>query len=269
MIGSSPALGQYYPAESPLHRLDARFKLVMVVGFIVALFFIERSETMVLSLLILPILLALSRLPARWLWRSLRPLLFILSFTFIIHLFLTPGERLFVLGPVTATEAGLTRGVFFSLRLVLVITISSFITLTTTPVALTDAVEALLKPFKRLGLPVHELALMTTIALRFIPTLLGEAREIIKAQKARGADFESGHVLKRARGFVPVLIPLFVGAFRRADDLASAMEARAYAGGEGRTRLHEAVVVRADYIWLGTGACLIALMLAVDSLIVM
>ena len=266
MIGSSPVLGQYYPAESPLHRLDARFKLLMIVGFIIALFFVERPGTMILSLLVLPILLALARLPAHWLWRSLRPLLFILSFTFVIHLFLTPGERLFAFGPLTASGAGLTRGIFFSLRLVLVITVSYFITLTTTPVALTEAIATLLKPFKRLGLPVHELALMTTIALRFIPTLLEEAREIIKAQKARGADFESGHILKRARGFVPVLIPLFVGSFRRADDLASAMEARGYAGGEGRTRLHEAVLVRTDYIWMIAGACLIALMLAVDIL---
>ncbi len=267
MIGSSPALGQYYPAESHLHRLDARFKLVVVVGFIFALFFIERPATMVLTLLILPLLLVLSRLPARWLWRSLRPLLFILLFTFVIHLLFTPGETLFVFGPITATEAGLTRGLFFALRLVLIITVSSFITLTTTPMALTNAIEMLLKPFKRLGLPVHELALTMSIALTFIPMLLGEAREIIKAQKARGADFESGHILRRARGFVPVLIPLFVGSFRRADELALAMEARGYAGGEGRTRLHELVLVRNDYLWLAAGAALIALMLAADALI--
>jgi energy-coupling factor transport system permease protein len=267
MIGSSPALGQYFPVDSALHRLDPRFKLIMILAFIISLFFIEQAVVMVGALSVVPLLLLFSKLPVRWLWRSLRPLVFILFFTMSIHIFLTPGEPLWVFGPLRPTGAGLARGAFFSLRLVMVITVSSFITLTTSPVALTDALEALLGPTKRLGVPVHELALMTTIALRFIPTLLDEAQEIIRAQKARGADFESGFVAKRVRGLVPVLIPLFVGSFRRADDLATAMEARGYAGSQRRSRLHQLKLDAGDYLWLLGGTLVVAAMLAVDQML--
>lgn len=267
MIGGSPALGQYFPVDSALHRLDPRAKLSLVLGFMIALFFIDQMAVMLGSAIIIPLLLVVSKLPPRWLARSLKPLIFILLFTFVIHLFLTPGPALFRLGPLTGTRTGLARGAFFGLRLILVIAVSSFVTLTTTPVRLTDAMESLLKPLKRVRLPVHEFALMATIALRFIPTLLAEAEGIIRAQKARGADFESGNIIRRARSFVPILVPLFVGAFRRADDLAVAMEARGYAGGEGRTRLHILSMRPTDYLWLFGGTVLVGALLWADRLV--
>lgn len=264
MSGAAPALGRYFPVDSVLHRLDPRVKLVGLLAYTISIFFVARIEVMLAALGVVPLLLILAKLPPLWLARSIRPLFFILFFTFFIHVFLTPGEAAWSLGPLTASKTGLTRGIFFSIRLILVVAVSSFITLTTTPVALTDAMESLLKPLKKVGLPVHELALMTTIALRFIPTLLDEARAVMTAQKARGADFESGGLIRRARSFIPVLVPLFVGAFRRADELALAMEARGYAGGEGRTRFHVLRLARSDYLAAALGALMIAALIGVD-----
>jgi energy-coupling factor transport system permease protein len=268
MIGDSLILGRYFPIESALHRLDPRVKLLMVLAFITALFFIDQMSVMLATALIVPALLGLSKLPFHRLARALKPLIFILGFTLFIHLFLTPGTALFRLGPLVGTETGLERGIFFGWRLVLIVTVSSFITLTTTPVKLTDAVESMLRPLKKLGLPVHEFAFMTTRALRFIPTVLAEAEDIIKAQKARGADFETGNYFHRARSIAPVLVPLFIGAFRRSDDLAVAMEARGYVGGEGRTNFHELRLRRTDYLWLAAGILVIDSFLLADKIIV-
>ena len=180
--------------------------------------------------------------------RGLRPVVFIMVFTMALHLFLTPGPAIFKLGPVTATWSGLVQGLFIGVRLVILIMFTSLLTLTTSPIELTDGLEDILKPFTRMGVPAHELAMMMTIALRFIPTLLEEAERIMKAQMARGADFESGNMVKRAKSLVPLLVPLFVSAFRRADDLAMAMEARCYRGGEGRTRMRQFRLHARDFV---------------------
>ena len=172
---------------------------------------------------------------------------YLLLFTFGVHLFMTPGTALFAVGPLSATWEGLTRGVYIGLRLILLILLSTLLTLTTSPLRLTDGLEALLSPLRRVGVPVHELSMMMTIALRFIPTLLEELDRIMKAQKARGADFEHGSIVRRMRAIVPVLVPLFLSAFRRADELAMAMEARCYRGGEGRTQMKELHIGRVDY----------------------
>ena len=258
MNGRSPALGQYYPAKSPVHALDPRVKLFLTALVVIGIFFVHDMALLLAAAMLILVLASAARLPYRWLAGGLRPLLFILVFTFFIHVFFTPGEVLFGLGPVTATFSGLRNGIFYSLRLTLVILFSSFITGTTTPVQLTEAIESIMSPLKRFRFPAHEIALMMTIALRFVPTLLAETETIIKAQKARGADFESGHILRRARSFVPLLIPLFVSAFRRADELALAMEARGYTGGEGRTRMRVLKVGTADIVWLAAGVVVVA-----------
>lgn len=258
MNGRSLVLGQYYPARSPLHALDPRVKLLLTLALVAAIFFINELVVMAAVGLLVPILAAVARVPLSWVIRGLRPLLFILLLTFFIHVLFTPGVRLATMGPITVTATGLRHGTFYSLRLGLVVLFSSFVTLTTTPVQLTDAIESLFGPLKKVRAPVHEVALMMTIALRFIPTLLIEAETIMKAQKARGADFESGHIFKRAKSLVPLLIPLFVSAFRRADELALAMEARGYAGGEGRTRLHTLRLRSVDIAWLFGGLAAIA-----------
>jgi energy-coupling factor transport system permease protein len=264
--GRSLSLGQYYPATSPLHALDPRVKIVLVLALVVSLFFIDQIALFGPLALLVLVLSALAGLPYGWVWRSVKPLLVIVTFTLLIHVFLTPGAIWFRLGPATATWTGLQQGLFFSFRLLLIITFSSFITLTTTPVRLADAIESLLSPLRVVRFPVHDFALMMTIALRFIPTLLEEAETIMKAQKARGADFESGNILRRTRNFLPLLVPLFIGSFRRADELALAMEARGYAGGEGRTRLHVLRLQASDALWLVGGLAVIVVLLAVSWL---
>jgi energy-coupling factor transport system permease protein len=266
MNGRSLSLGQYYPATSPLHALDPRVKIFLILALIVSLFFIDTIALFIPLALLVLFLSALAGLPQRWVWRSLRPLVFILAFTLLIHVFLTPGLIWFRLGPLTATWTGLHQGLFFSFRLILIITFSSFITLTTTPVRLADAIESLLGPLRIVRFPVHDFALMMTIALRFIPTLLEEAETIMNAQKARGADFESGNIIRRTQNFLPLLVPLFIGSFRRADELALAMEARGYAGGEGRTRLHVLRIRAIDLLWLVGGMLMIVGLLAVSWL---
>lgn len=245
-------LGQYYPVDSPIHRLDPRTKIAMGVIYIIVLFLIKG----VLAYLVLTVFslgaIALSRVPPRTVLRSLKPILFILAFTLVLHVFFTKGTPVFTLGPITGTREGMTQGAFMGARLLLLIGTTSLLTLTTSPIALTDGIEALLGPLKRVGVPAHELAMMMTIALRFIPTLLEEAEKIMKAQMARGADFESGNIIERAKGMIPLLVPLFVGAFRRADDLALAMEARCYRGGEKRTRMKQLRLGAGDYAAIAT-----------------
>ncbi len=243
-------IGQYVPAESIIHELDPRTKIGAVTLLIVALFLVNSFTGYGLITGFLGVAILLSGLPVRFVMRSIRPLVVIIIFTFILNIFMTPGKTLLLLGPLQVTDNGLYRGTFMSIRLVLLILATSLLTLTTSPIRLTDGVERILAPFKRVGVPAHELAMMMTIALRFIPTLLEETDRIMKAQMARGADFESGNLVGRAKNLVPLLVPLFISAFRRADELATAMEARCYRGDEGRTKLTQLVVRRVDVVAL-------------------
>lgn len=248
MMSSGVLMGQYYPAESPVHAMDPRVKIAIAVVFMVVLFVGNNFYAFMVMGAFAFLAAAMSRVPASLLLRGLRPIAFIMVFTLVLHLFLTPGPAIFKIGPVTATWSGLVQGLFIGVRLVILIMFTSLLTLTTSPIELTDGLEDILKPFARVGVPAHELAMMMTIALRFIPTLLEEAERIMKAQMARGADFESGNMVKRAKSLVPLLVPLFVSAFRRADDLAMAMEARCYRGGEGRTRMRQFHLHLRDYL---------------------
>ena len=245
---NSITIGQYLPGTSPLHRLDPRLKIVALILYIVTVFFIRTFAGFGAAFLLTALLLLISRLPLRYVARGLRPVLFLVVFTILLHFFMTKGGTVLLrLGPVTVESAGVRLGIFMSLRLLFLVATTSLLTLTTSPIALTDGIEYLLKPFRRVGLPAHEIAMMMTIALRFIPTLMEESQKIMKAQTARGADFESGGLLTRARSMAPLLVPLFISAFRRADDLAVAMEARCYRGGEHRTRMKEMTVTILDY----------------------
>ncbi|MBR4530665.1 MAG: energy-coupling factor transporter transmembrane protein EcfT [Lachnospiraceae bacterium] len=230
-------LGQYYPAESVIHRLDPRVKLVVTLLFIISLFVVDNIPGYALAFLFLAFWCGLSRVPLRFMLRGMRTIFFLLLMTVVFNLFLTPGTPLVSFWKLTITREGLRIALLMAVRLVFLIVGSSVMTFTTTPNHLTDALEALMRPLKRLGAPVHEIAMMMSIALRFIPILMEETDKIMKAQMARGADFESGGLIRRARSLVPLLVPLFISAFRRANDLALAMEARCYHGGEGRTRM--------------------------------
>jgi energy-coupling factor transport system permease protein len=266
---SITSIGQYYPGDSSIHRLDPRLKIALVLAFLAAVFLIENFAGFALVGAALLLVVRISRIPARWMLRSLRPLTFIVLLTMLLHsLRLTgsAGDPLVALGPVKIVSSGLVSGFFFSLRLVLLVAGSSLLTLTTTPVRLADALESMLRPLARFGLPAHELAMMMTVALRFIPTLVDETDRIMKAQMARGADFESGNLVRRARSYVPLLVPLFVSIFRTADELAVAMEARGYRGGEGRTRLHELRVTPLDWRLTAASAVLLTAVVAVGRL---
>jgi energy-coupling factor transport system permease protein len=244
---SNITLGQYYPGNSIIHRLDPRIKIALSITFIVGIFMVQNLLGYALALLYILLTVRLSTVPFKMLMRGIKPLRFILILTFLLNLFFSTGESVvFRLWIITVTWEGLSMAVHFSLRLVFLVLGTSLLTLTTSPVALADGLELLLTPLKVIRFPAHELAMMMTIALRFIPTLLEEADKIMKAQMARGADFESGNLLARAKAMVPLLVPLFVSAFRRASDLAMAMEARCYHGGENRTRLRVLKVTRLD-----------------------
>lgn len=232
-------LGQYYPAESFIHKLDPRIKIVSTLIFIMELFLINKLIQYTWIILFLTIIITASKVPIKFMFRGLRPLLLIIIITISINIFMTKGELLYAIGPLKITKEGLHQAIFMGSRLTILIIGSSILTLTTKPIKLTDGIEKLLNPFKKIGVPAHELAMMMSIALRFIPTLLEETDKIMKAQMARGADFESGNLIKRAKSLIPLLVPLFISAFRRAEDLAMAMEARCYRGGENRTRMHE------------------------------
>jgi energy-coupling factor transport system permease protein len=240
-------IGQYFPGTSIVHKLDPRVKIIIVALFIASLFFVTSFIPYIFIVAFIAGVVAIAKLPVKFIIKGLKPLMFIILITFAINLFMTKGEVLVELGPLVITKEGLRQSVFMALRLIFLITGTSLLTLTTSPIALTDGIERLLSPFSKIGLPAHELAMMMTIALRFIPTLLEETDKIMKAQMARGADFESGNILSRAKNLVPLLVPLFINAFRRADELATAMEARCYRGGDGRTRLNELKFVTRDY----------------------
>lgn len=232
-------LGQYFPGNTIAHRLDPRTKILLVLFYIVALFCAQGVVTYALLALCLAICVRISHVGIRQLVRGLKPVLFIMIFTGVLNLFFTPGGRNLVeWGVIRISEQGLHNAVFMVLRIMLLIMGTFLMTYTTSPISLTDGLERLLNWMKRFHVPVHELAMMMSIALRFIPTLIEETDKIMSAQKARGADFESGSLIQKAKALIPILVPLFISAFRRADELATAMECRCYHGGEGRTRLH-------------------------------
>ena len=230
-------IGQYYKADSVIHQLDPRVKVVGTFVYIISLFLFRQFTGFLLTILFFGWIVYLSQVPIRFLLRGLRPVMCMLIFTAMLNLFWTPGTALFDLGVIQITVEGIRRTVFLALRLILLILGSSVMTLTTTPNQLTDALESLLTPLKRIRLPVHEVAMMMSIALRFIPILIEETNKIMKAQMARGADFESGNVLRRLKSMIPILVPLFVSSIRRATELANAMDARCYHGGAGRTKM--------------------------------
>ena len=231
-------LGQYLPVDSPVHRLDPRTKLVLLIMYIVAVFLVNDIWVFGLIIGFMLFMTAMSRVPLSYVFKSLKPMRLLLPFMFLLNLFLIrTGTVLFSWKFITITTGGIRQAVFIVLRLFALVSGASLLTLTTTPVALTEGLERLLSPLKVIKFPAHELAMMMTIALRFIPTLLEEADKIMKAQLSRGADLESGNIFKRAKAMLPILIPLFINSFRRAEELALAMESRCYHGGEGRTKL--------------------------------
>ena len=245
-------LGQYYPVQSPVHRMDPRVKIMLTVAFIVCVFLVGSPLGYIPIALYTALACWASNLPFKMMLRSLRPLRILLIFTFILNLFFGSGQtEIFRLWFIRVSAEGLNNAIHFSLRLVFLVMGSSVMTLTTPPVTLTDGLESLVSPLKVIKFPAHEMAMMMTIALRFIPTLLEETDKIMKAQMARGADFESGNLLKRAKSLVPLLIPLFISAFRIAQDLAMAMEARCYNGGENRTRMNAMRYTRRDLLAAG------------------
>lgn len=230
-------LGQYYQTESIIHKLDPRVKLVATMAFIISLFVFSGVMGYLVATLFLVIVIKLSHVPFRFMVKGMKAIVFLLLLTVVFNLFLTPGEPLVTLWKLTITKEGLKLSIMMAIRLVFLIIGSSIMTLTTTPNQLTDGLEKLLNPLKKIKIPVHEIAMMMSIALRFIPILLEETDKIMKAQIARGADFESGNLIKKAKSMVPLLVPLFISAFRRANDLATAMESRCYRGGEHRTKM--------------------------------
>ena len=232
-------LGQYYGSSSPIHRLDPRLKIIATLLFIAALFIADDFIGMAVCAVFLAAVVTVSKVPLSFIMRGLKPILILLIFTFCLNIFMMDGHVLWQWGFLKVTEEGVYRAVFMAVRLVMLIIGSSLLTLTTKPISLTDGIERLLRPLARIGVPAHEIAMMMSIALRFIPTLLEETDKIMKAQQARGADFESGNLMARAKSLVPILVPLFVSAFRIDQDLAMAMEARCYRGGTGRTRMHQ------------------------------
>lgn len=247
-------LGQYYPVDSLLHRLDPRVKLSGTLLFLISLFLIRNIWGYGIATLFLAFIIQSSKVPFKYMIRGLRAVLLLLLITVLFNLFLTQGETLFQIWKLRITKEGLRTAVFMTFRLTYLLIGSSVMTLTTTPNHLTDGMESLLSPLKRIHVPVHEIAMMMSIALRFIPILMEETDKIMKAQMARGADFESGNMMKKVKSLVPLLVPLFISAFRRANDLAMAMEARCYQGGEGRTKMKPLIYQKRDY---GAYGCLL------------
>lgn len=252
-------LGQFFPGKSPIHRMDPRTKLILTVVYIVALFIADNWISYLVMMVFLVSCIKISSIPPKSIVRGMKPLVFILMFTAILNLFYTDGGiGLVRLGSLTITTEGLKRAFFMIWRIMMLISGTFLLTYTTSPISLTDGLESLLNPLKKIHVPVHELAMMMSIALRFIPTLIEETDKIMNAQKARGADFENGSIIDRAKALVPVLVPLFISAFRRADELATAMECRCYQGGEGRTKMKLLRYSRVDIQAFGICACLVA-----------
>lgn len=247
---SDVTMGQFFPGKSVMHRLDPRIKMCLTVYFIVLIFCSKNFVTLGATILMSLLGVVLSKVPLKLYLKSMKPILFIVVFTGVLNLFYGTGDPIFTLGFIHITRNGIVNSIMIAVRIVVLILISSILTFTTSPTQLTDAIERLLKPLALLHVPVHEFAMMMTIALRFVPTLLEETEKIMAAQKARGADMESGGLMQRIKALIPVLIPLFVSAFRRAFDLATAMESRCYHGGEGRTKMKVLHLSKVDYITL-------------------
>ncbi|MCR5538125.1 MAG: energy-coupling factor transporter transmembrane protein EcfT [Lachnospiraceae bacterium] len=241
-------LGQYYPSGSLIHRLDPRVKLLATLIFIVTLFICPKWQGVFISALWLVTIIRISKVPFLYMARQLKVVIVVLIIASVFNLFLTDGEALVQLGRFSITKEGIWQAFFIAVRLIMLVMGTSLLTFTSTPNELTDGMETGLRFLKKIRVPVHEVAMMMSIALRFIPILVEEADKIMKAQKARGADFETGNIFRKAKNLIPLLVPLFVASFRRADDLALAMDARCYHGGEGRTKLHPLVYTRADKI---------------------
>lgn len=242
-------IGQYYPAQSPVHRLDPRVKIICTLIFLVSLFVQNSLLGYAVATIFLMIVIKASQVPLKFMLKGLKAIVILLLFTVVMNLFLTKGgETLVHFWIFTITEQGFRVSVFMAIRLIYLIVGSSLMTLTTTPNSLTDGIESVLKPLNKINVPVHEIAMMMSIALRFIPILLEETDKIMKAQIARGADLESGNIIQKTKAMVPILVPLFVSAFRRANDLAMAMEARCYCGGEGRTKMKPLIYEKRDYL---------------------
>ncbi|MGL4345561.1 MAG: energy-coupling factor transporter transmembrane component T family protein [Cellulosilyticaceae bacterium] len=241
-------IGQYYPADSIVHGLDPRTKILMTFIYIISIFMISSLMGYLFLFVCLFTVIKLTKVPFKFMVKGLKSILFILLFTAVLNVFFTTGEHILATwGIFTISLEGIILAIEMAVRLVLLIIGTSLLTLTTTPIQLTDGIESLLKPFEKIGLPAHEIAMMMSISLRFIPILLEETDKIMKAQTARGADFESGRLIERAKAMIPIMVPLFISAFRRADELAMAMEARCYRGGVGRTRMNKLAYSTKDY----------------------
>lgn len=248
-------IGQYFPTNSVLHRLDVRMKLILTFLFIILIFLCKNYFSMILMVLLLASMVAISKVPFKTVVKGLKPLLVIIIFTAVLNMFYVHGGiTLFSIGKISITSKGVNTAVFTVLRIVCLIIGSSLLTYTTTPTALTDGIERLFSPLRYLHIEVHDIAMMMTIALRFIPTLIDEVDRIMNAQKARGADLESGGLVQRAKALVPVFVPLLLSAFRRADDLAYAMDCRCYHGGDGRTRMKQMKLHGKDFVALSVVA---------------
>ena len=244
-------LGQYYQTESVIHRLDPRVKLVGTICYIISLFLVNNVWGYLVAALFLAVMIKLSNVPFKFMVKGMKAIIFLLMLTVVFNMFLTPGEALISIWKLTITKEGLKLAIMMAVRLTFLIIGSSVMTLTTTPNNLTDGMENLMNPLRKFKVPVHEIAMMMSIALRFIPILMEETDKIMKAQIARGADFESGNIIKKAKALVPLLVPLFISAFRRANDLAMAMEARCYRGGDGRTKMKPLIYKKADRVGYG------------------
>ena len=264
---SDITLGQYFPAKSTMHRADPRLKICLTIFAIVLIFSAGNFFSLALAVGYIFVGMGLSKIPLKLYLRSLKPILFIIIFTAVLNIFYGTGDPLWQWGFIKITKNGLLNSLFVSIRIITLILASSVLTFTTSPTQLTDAIERLLRPLAKIGVPVHEFAMMMTIALRFVPLLLEETDKIMSAQKARGADMESGGVIQRIRALVPVLIPLFVSAFRRAFDLATAMESRCYNGGEGRTKMKQLHFGAVDWMVLSSAALVLGAFIALNILL--
>ena len=259
-------LGQYFPGTSVVHRLDPRTKLIVLIVYIVALFIAKNWLSYGIVFAFLATSIAISRIPVKAIVKGLKPLVFVLVFTGVLNLFFTAGDKVLVsFWRITVTLEGICRAVFMVLRILMLISGTFLLTYTTSPISLTDGLESLLNPLKKIRLPVHELSMMMCIALRFIPTLIEETDKIMSAQKARGADFENGKLMERVKALVPILVPLFISAFRRADELATAMECRCYQGGDGRTKMKLLRYKRGDLKAFATGVLLLAVIFGLKA----
>ena len=260
-------IGQYYATDSPLHRLDPRVKIAGTLLYIISLFLVHHYIGLVVAALIFGMMVRMSNVPFRFIVKGLKPIMMMLVFIAMLHLFCTPGKAIFSLGVLHITIEGVQKCIFLTVRLTLMMIGSSLMTLTTTPNQLTDGIERMLGPLRKLHVPVHEFALMMSIALRFIPILMEELDKIMKAQLARGADFESGNFLHRLKNMLPILLPLFASAMRRANELAYAMDARCYHGGEGRTKMKPLRYGYRDMIGYISIVCYLIVLIAVDRIV--